>query len=266
MRPPRPMCSCDCNSLSRRTPLYLLCAWAADQRSRPPAPSAPSTLTSGRTLIRIQNIDLSERAIPSTSLPRRAGRSALTAATPSPAARPGILARKLGSRHRTATGSATVTIQATPAFIVSSPTPPQAAASDRLTQVTYSYRCRHRHNATTASSTPSSTPPAEALTISPATPQAPPPPEASTHERHDVHPVRWGACRRVSIARGTAIQGHGCPFRPRLALGSGGSGQWRGIDAGGRIDVEIRYRAMPEARLVIEAVAAFMAASPLVHP
>jgi hypothetical protein len=35
-------------------------------------------------------------------------------------------------------------------------------------------------------------------------------------------------------------------------------------DAGGRIDVEIRHRAMPEARSVIEAVEAFMADAPLV--
>lgn len=36
------------------------------------------------------------------------------------------------------------------------------------------------------------------------------------------------------------------------------------VDAGGRIDIEIRQRAMPDARPEIEAVAAFMAASPLV--
>jgi len=36
------------------------------------------------------------------------------------------------------------------------------------------------------------------------------------------------------------------------------------VDAGGRIDVEIRHRALPDARPEIGAIAAFMAASPLV--
>jgi hypothetical protein len=36
------------------------------------------------------------------------------------------------------------------------------------------------------------------------------------------------------------------------------------LDAGGRIDVEIRHRPMPDARSVIEAVEAFMADTPLV--
>lgn len=35
-------------------------------------------------------------------------------------------------------------------------------------------------------------------------------------------------------------------------------------DAGGRIDIEIRHQAMPDARPLIEAVAAFMADTPLV--